>query len=100
MTDLELIQRIAEIEGEPELSIITSQRIIDKLFNILVDDALCFQLMIKHKIALNYEAMTDRTSFAAGYMESMYVERFIFDESANRAIGLAIIKKHENREEI
>ena len=97
MTDLEICKRIAEIEGlsnhiyfhkvqvdrTPNKSINTSW-ITWEDYNPLTDDALCFQLMVKHKL----EVWEHEGKWLVGYN----LRNTIHNESPNKAICLAIIE--------
>lgn len=116
LTDLELCKRIAEIEGVGKIHFSDVEGYEHHLYidddedkwayyiNPLVDDALCFQLMVKYDvirewepydfIGWNYhsqkdkgcERITERTYFGKGEKTP--------DITPNRAICLAIIKAH------
>jgi hypothetical protein len=110
LTDLEICQRIAEIEGVKDkieaammairqsshhsifaTGTVTSQQTFDDIYNPLTDDALCFKLMIKYDIAPfkcefgGYECVYDVDLVLSG-------SGVVNDENPNRAICLAIIE--------
>lgn len=129
LTDLEICKKIAEIEGvkahEFRGSIVLSEdynEVVNSVasgryspeqvakliarweYSPLTDDALCFQLMVKHEVEREYEPydfigwnchsqkdkdperITERTYWGEGKETP--------DISANKAICLAIIKAH------
>jgi len=119
-TDLEICKRIAEIEG---VDIVHSktfdiQRIAIKkhyysnklhessarniaieteyfkhnTYNPLTDDALCFQLMVKYKIQIQHE----NPDYSCAQCEHDVV-RFNAGDNPSRAICLAIISAHKER---
>jgi hypothetical protein len=108
MNDLEICKRIAEIEGELpilEESIKARNKIlaqvqrkitITDIYNPLTDDALCFKLMIKYRVMLDYDndlfiAQTLKGLFSSGWEPTENLTRL---ESPNKAICLAIIEAH------
>lgn len=119
MTDLEICKRIAEIEGlkidndpylcgEPfYLASSASKWMIDSFdlhencisftFNPLTDKALCFDLMIKHRISFE-EIFSIETSesvfFVATWFDGEHYHE-AQDKNPQRAICLAIIAKHD-----
>jgi hypothetical protein len=113
LTDLEICQRIAEIEGVTDTvnvaieaisnqkynsifnpNNITSPPTFDDIYNPLTDDALCFKLMVKYKITVEftryYESLKSNT-IKAFYNDVGYGS-YIRDINPNKAICLAIIK--------
>jgi len=108
MTDLEICQKIAEIEGVHWMPAYPNQpnefvglisendfcgtppELIGK-FNPLTDKALCFDLMVKHEIGIDYVTLARRCQAFYGTDIS---QNFI-DKNPQRAICLAIIAKHE-----
>jgi hypothetical protein len=108
LTDLEICQRIAEIEGLRDTiesaiknisrrqyksifatGVITSQQTFEDVYNPLTDDALCFKLMVKYKVSL-----LQSKGVCCGRILGGYSTAFRFD-SPNRAICLAIIESKE-----
>jgi len=107
MTDLEICQKIAEIEGI-DFSV-DGEHVFYKPdgwpcgYNPLTDKALCFDLMVKYSIEFTPEFEGDYTALIVdGYL---YDERIDYDrcntfgrdENPQRAICLAIIAKYEGR---
>lgn len=103
LTDLEICQRIAEIE-EVKYKVEGGKVLADTfqvhdlfscahmgyVFNPLTDDALCFQLHMKHKVRIRDEY--------PDYMFAQckhHVVVYASDEKPNKAILLAIIKASE-----
>jgi len=104
MDDLTICKKIAEIEGFEVLSddewfidgycyILINQ--CSEKYNPLTDDALCFQLMVKHEMPpmkckglydCYYELDEDVILCGGG---------FVSDKNPNRAICLAIIEAHK-----
>ena len=103
MDDLELCKRIAEIDN-CDVTLILKSDIECKTwlynnntgdeYNPLTDDALCFQLMVKYKVAL-LPCMNEWTTQTLGSRDGL---DFITlnDKSPNRAILLAIIEAHSD----
>lgn len=104
--NLAICKRIAEIEGAVKVS--TSQGRVDALFEYqigglissyithgyspLLDDALCFQLMVKHQIKLMY------TNCPAGSGTTYWTDGGCYCSTANKSICLAIIEANKNNE--
>ncbi len=103
LTDLEICQRIAEIEGL-EIScewdcgnngILIGKGDGDlKDYNPLTDDALCFKLMVKHNVSLTYgdyavtaEILIEKEDGEHSFAAQAYCPK--------RAICVAIIKSKE-----
>tara|TARA_Y100000310_G_scaffold332116_1_gene407080 strand:+ start:2567 stop:2905 length:339 start_codon:yes stop_codon:yes gene_type:complete len=109
LKDLELCKKIAEIEGfKAKINDIyrngevvhviakgykkneNSSGYWDQVFNPLADKALCFDLMVKHKI----EYMPDGGNRHGAFdIDNRLVYR---DENPQRAILLAIVAKHDS----
>ena len=102
MNNLELCKRIAEIAGC--YSFTTPSGYIAKdswgnEYNPLTDDALCFQLMAKYRVMVDY----DDEKFLAATLKGLFnpLDKWepekddIRYDSANRAICLAIIEAHK-----
>ena len=105
MKDLEICKRIAEIEGV-KIDVLVGKAILDEMlggirvslteYNPLTDDALCFQLMVKYMVEIDYD---DKE--ASIYKNSDF--RFIatathkYVDNINRAICLAIIEAHKEK---
>ncbi len=103
MNDLEICKRIAEIEGAKETlySRIKPKELTAVFdnsthfnYNPLTDDALCFQLMVKHKVSVFYEygyaAIVDDDS-------GEYIGDANLYEAPNKAILLTIIGAQNGR---
>ena len=105
MTDLEICERIAEIEGisgnlfrnycnaeyDDECRLISADH-----YNPLTDKALCFDLMVKHKVELT--PLKNKQFFATAIKlydvygsPDPYLNRGYSDSDPQRAICLAII---------
>lgn len=106
LTDLEICKRIAEIEDKEIVSEnASSVNVKDHnpllcmptvyQYNPLVDDALCFQLMVKYEVELDF------THYAAGIGLSRLDggECIIAEKNPSRAICLAIIESMEQANE-
>jgi hypothetical protein len=63
-------------------------------FNPLTDNSLCFKLMVKEKINLNHAIFTDDTLHRYEAVNTHTGKGFGFSKNPNKAICLAIIKKH------
>ncbi|HHZ70917.1 MAG TPA: hypothetical protein EYN54_11720 [Methylococcaceae bacterium] len=113
LTDIEICKRIAEIEGECIASI--DRKVYDwnnkhypveislghvkkatllNWYNPLTDKALCFDLMVKYKVYIDYFGGKGRAALQAD-TESGEFEVDIVDISMNKAICLAIIEAHK-----
>jgi hypothetical protein len=101
LTDLEICQRIAEIEGAIEaLFSRVRPRELTAIFdgnttfnyNPLADDALCFKLMVKYKIRVEPENCSAWTANDDGYPQYEIIH---CKGTLNKAICLAIIKSKE-----
>ena len=100
LTDLEIETRIAEIEGvdfvyngeNGKLWINKNGVYSGNQYNPLTDDALCFALMVKYKVDVQWESVTlakiydDPESDPTG---------MAYDENPNKAILLCIIEAHK-----
>ena len=107
LTDLEICQRIAEIEGvdfriqngkvlpESPAEAITSK--LTDVYNPLTDDALCFKLGFKFGVCIDYESGDVFIRGGDGFDGCLSVIKFEDGcfESLKRAICLAIIKSKE-----
>ncbi len=97
LTDLEICKRIAEIEGiehhveMPDTinAYIYSEQ-LNKEYNPLKDDGLCFRLMAKHELLVETSEGKTYAWYASAFEASPYV-----DKSPNRAVCMAVIKKNE-----
>ena len=97
LTDLEICKRIAEIDGKTDIEVVPSAVYGDLiltnsgLFNPLTDDALCFQLMVKHGVTVSFEEIE-------AYIYNDYKTKsvcFDKDKTPNKAICLAIIEANK-----
>lgn len=96
MTDLEICKKIAEIEGydisfQDGFVCFEKENDIGFELNPLENKALCWDLMIKHNIALQ----KTKDYFGAERYEVYINPSSIYDENPQKAVCLAIIKKHE-----
>ena len=111
MTDLDICKRIAEIEGFEEipyehLQMSDKSKFVDLgdwnyLRNPLTDKALCFDLMVKHRISFE-EVYSIENGESEGFIATWLTKDFGFykeshDKNPQRAICLAIIAKHEGK---
>jgi hypothetical protein len=108
LTDLEICKRIAEIEGV-KFIVFSGKIAADAFqvhdlfscahmgftFNPLTDDALCFQLMVKHRVKIVFERAPDYYHAIALYKINN-TKLCQSDESPNKAICLAIIEAHKD----
>ncbi len=103
LTDLEICQRIAEIEGKSYwthgtgegicMNYIEGKRTSKVLYyNPLTDDALCFKLMVKYGIRYDGRKIKGKHHFWFGNIKN---KNYIVNFHPNRAICLAIIKSKE-----
>lgn len=85
LTDLEICKKIADIEGFPEQVLeFHDDHILN--YNPLTDKALCFDLMVKYKVELD---------FVSSYCACLMGEyEWGYNENPQKAICLAIIAKH------
>jgi hypothetical protein len=100
LTDLYLIKKLAEIERLPERGFELTPYRVGKLvsagkfveWNPLTDKALCFDLMVKHKI----HSVSERPKgyYAETWSEEQSTNIGAFDKSPQKSICLAIIAKH------
>jgi hypothetical protein len=107
MTDLEICKRIAEIEGlnVAAPSEVASREYLENVcviipegeyhpqsycYNPLTDKALCFDLMVKHKLSL-IAPEGEQEDWDCVIRDVLTVHK-----SPNRAICLAIIEAHKN----
>ena len=102
LTDLEICKRIAEIEGECIEHIGRCVLFISRtedVYNPLTDDALCFQLMVKHDCDLisPYRPNNDTHWECQIFTEDCADAVSIYDDSPNKAICLAIIEAHKDQ---
>ena len=93
MTDIEICNRIAEIDGVQGYFLTGILFTIEddnpaKCFNPLHDDALCFQLMIKHDVSVQRDGDNKYWVAGKGVSDDLY-------DSPNKAICLAIINSHQ-----
>ena len=131
LTDLEICKRIAEIEGINFTTCIKKstyphrEAVYHRLYegtrpatmyskaireyNPLTDDALCFQLMVKHSVELSpmfsgcwcatlakVYAFDEQIDHRLCHSSNVYtIPVYTFDDSPNKAICLAIIKAHK-----
>jgi hypothetical protein len=100
LTDLQICQRIAEIEGRG-ISGVGSLNVFVKCepsligneqYDPLTDDALCFKLMVKHSIRVEPENCSAWTDNDDGYPQYEVIH---CKGTINKAICLAIIKSKE-----
>ncbi len=100
MNDLEICKRIAEIEGVDVMmhdcpvmgNRLCRSEVVCGLapqpYNPLTDKALCFDLMVKYRLAIHY------SDDLCIWVASIGVDGF-YDKDPQRAICLAIIAKYE-----
>jgi hypothetical protein len=100
LTDLEVCQRIAEIEGKSYWTHGTGEGVFINYiegdrdskvlyYNPLTDDALCFNLMIKYGIRYDGRKIKGKHHFWFGNIKN---KKYIVNFHPNRAICLAIIE--------
>lgn len=109
MTDLEICNRLAEIEGAKEtfhsISKPTSLTAVFENrtsfgYNPLTDDALCFKLMVKHSVELSpmFSGCWCAT-IAKVYTFDEEIDHWLcpswLDDNPNKAICFAIIEAHK-----
>ena len=111
LTDLEICKKIAEIEGSKDtLYSYSNHKVSKKLiaifydrtvfgYNPLTDKTLCFDLMVKHGVDFNLKTDGSGVFHNASWYIFNGVDDFdefsLCDKNPQRAICLAIIKKHE-----
>lgn len=102
LTDLEICKRIAEIEGaEVEIGLKDrkgfqnllwyDEGVIRGLYNPLTDNALCFRLMVKYSVIIDYE----RNGYLAVIKANKGYPSLGAGGTPNKAICLAIIEAHK-----
>lgn len=103
LTDLEICRRIAEIEcvelmphqeGDRTTFAAGSQVI----YSPLTDDALCFKLMVKHEVNVNFvecPAGTGKAWYATGQYSNSNTLCTDYCSSPSKAICLAIIEANK-----
>ena len=100
MTDLEICECIAGIDGKEYVSTTDSVYVIGELFgkeykelyNPIASKSMCFDLMVKYKVGFLpfkdcYESVIMSNDGESSFTAS--------DSTPQRAICLAVIKKHE-----
>lgn len=101
MNDLEICKRIAEIEGKEPIEMIqccvgvwsdADDEFIE--FDPLTDDALCFRLMVKYRVALLDEYFTGIVGKWIAEISKRPKKVSEISELPNEAICLAIIEAH------
>ena len=116
MNDLEICKRIAEIERinfdvvddkvikirQGKITMHKEYHELDdmmkrlyasgNIFNPLTDDALCFRLMIKYKVEIDYDDK-DVSIYEDGDRKYIAISTESFTEKPNNAICVAIIKR-------
>jgi hypothetical protein len=114
MTDLEIFNRLAEIEGAKEtfhsISKPTSLTAVFENrtsfgYNPLTDDALCFKLAKKYRVSIDYFEDWQRQGEDKNVLARLEIGFGIYalgtvdfcknDDSLNKAICLAIIEAHK-----
>ena len=112
LTDLELCRRIADIEnihymetrykGNANFIALVSKNdftgtppeMIGK-YNPLTDDALCFRLMVKYKVQIDYDDKT-ASIYKDGDCRFIATATATYDSNINRGILLAIVEAHKS----
>ena len=104
LTDLEICQKIAEINNDDVTLILKSDVEYEAglyfkesggEYDPLTDDALCFKLMIKHQIDFYHAVYADETIRRYEAVNAITGKGFGFSSSANKVICLAIIELHK-----
>ncbi len=98
MNDLEICKRIAEIEdvkvfedkGLHGFQLTRSDSY--EQYNPLTDDALCFQLMVKYFVSVDY----NHTRLTKDYIATC-PDGYGYNSNPNKAILLCIIEAHNER---
>jgi len=103
----EIISKIISISGAQPVGILTNGTQLYNWngatwqgFNALIDDALCFKLMVEFGVWFTPVIPNDKLrDFKNGsYRISEYLANTTEDKSPNRAICLAIIELHEGKQ--
>jgi hypothetical protein len=98
MDDLSICKRIAEIDGVDVFEdrglhgFQLTRKDSYEAYNPLTDDALCFQLMLKHNIVIRDRGNDCYLCSFNGYEHDFRIA----DKSPNKAILLAIIEAHKD----
>ena len=103
MEDLEICKRIAEIEGVKTyvsrlgtlMSVCKPCNPSDR-YNPLTDDALCFQLMVKYQVEIEFY-LDDTVDARVRPSRPSKTLINVTGKNTNEAICLAIIKSMENK---
>ena len=107
LTDLQICKRIAEIESYKTSVTDAKKGIWASIykndcydwFNPLTDDALCFQLMIKYAIEVKppLKGVQKNTKVVWSVFNGVddFDNYYLYNESTNKAICLAIIEAHK-----
>jgi len=92
MNDLEVCKKVAEIEGVPHTHFKTTpqgHRVLQR-YDPLADDALCFKLMVKHKVNVDFTVDGYVRVWENGQVSELAV--LVEVEKANYAICIAILR--------
>ncbi len=95
MIDLEICKRIAEIEGVgvfEDRGFQLTRSVSYEQYNPLTDDALCFQLMVKYFVSVDY----NHTRLTKEYIATC-PDGYGYNSNPNKAILLAIIEAHNEQ---
>ena len=101
MTDLEICKRIAEIEGLSVEEFENYERVVNgagictgfRSFNPLEDKALCFDLMVNHKIEIDFTEGGKTRAWQHYHIDGQDT----LSKSTPRAICLAIIEANKEQ---
>ena len=106
MNDLEICKRIAEIEFDDLIDCYEHEfdgicidkpmcgMVFREAYNPLTDDALCFQLMVKHEV--NVDSYLGVTSISSDYTNKPNIAQVSYmDYTINKAICLTIIEANK-----
>lgn len=106
LTDIEICQRIAEIEGI--VTGITLHRVVELIpvgtrgattsrhYNPLLDNALCFKLMLKYKISVEVQHVLGDDLEDLMYYVHIDCQHAILRDDIRLAICLCIIEAHQS----
>lgn len=95
-TRLNISQEFAQCKTIEDYRVVEEDR-KQYLYNPLTDDALCFQLMFKHRVYCEPFMLNEKWTCRASSFGNTPGNGYIQHESLNRAICLAIIEAYKDK---